>query len=87
MTHAGFRAEPSAATAPLHYTLELQPETAAQPWRAVLRPAVASAEATPGTQRPDAAEAPADALVFDTPLALARHLAQFLAPPRRPGLR
>lgn len=74
MTHAGPAPAP---TAPRHYTLELQPETAAQPWRAVLRPARAAVD-------PRAAE---DALVFDTPLALARHLAQFLAPPRRSGLR
>jgi hypothetical protein len=79
MTHAGPRAEPT-APAPLRYTLELQPETAAQPWRAVLRPAAAGFD-------PLAADDAPGALVFDTPLALARHLAQFLAPPRRPGLR
>ncbi len=77
MTDAGHRAEPPALAATLHYTLELQPETAAQPWRAVLRPAGAGVD-------PAAAD---DALVFDTPLALARHLAQFLAPLRRAGLR
>jgi hypothetical protein len=74
MTHAGTTPAPAA---PLRYTLELQPETAAQPWRAVLRPAGAGVD-------PAAAD---DALVFDTPLALARHLAQFMAPPRRCGLR
>lgn len=72
MTDAGPAPAPAAR---LHYTLELQPETAAQPWRAVLRRAGVD---------PAAAD---DALVFETPLALARHLAQFLAPPRRPGLR
>jgi hypothetical protein len=74
MTHAGTAPPPAA---PLRYTLELQPETAAQPWRAVLRPAGAGVDPA----------APDDALVFDTPLALARHLAQFMAPPRRYGLR
>lgn len=74
MTDAGTSPAPAA---PLHFTLELQPETATQPWRAVLQPAEAGGD-------PAAAD---DALVFDTPLALARHLAQFLAPPRRPGLR
>jgi hypothetical protein len=74
MTHAGTAPPPAA---PLHYTLELQPETAASPWRAVLRPAGVGVD-------PVAAD---DALVFDTPLALARHLAQFLVPPRRAVLR
>jgi hypothetical protein len=57
---------------PLHYELDVQPQTAARAWHAVLRPAGGE-----------------ECVEFDSPLALARHLAQFLTPnpqPRR-GLR
>ncbi len=56
----------------LHYELDVQPQTAARAWHAVLRRAGGE-----------------ECVEFDSPLALARHLAQFLIPnpqPRR-GLR
>lgn len=59
-------------TAPIHFELDVQPQTAILPWHAVLRRAG-------GDERVE----------FDSPLALARHLAQFLAPESNPqrGLR
>lgn len=56
------------------FELELQPQTAAQPWRATLR--------QPGSDR---------VVQFDSPLDLARHLAQLTldepTAPRHRGLR
>lgn len=59
----------------LHFSLDVQPQTPTSPWRAVLRPQPEGPDGQP--------------LEFDTPLALARYLAQFLLanPQRPPGLR
>jgi hypothetical protein len=59
----------------LHFSLDVQPQTPTSPWHAVLRP------------EPDGAGG--QALEFDTPLALARYLAQFLLanPQQQRGLR
>jgi hypothetical protein len=56
--------------AAVHFDLEVQPEHAGSPWRAVLKPRDGSA-----------------ARMFDTPLALARFVAQFLDPKEHGGLR
>jgi len=59
------------ATSLIHYELDVQPQTAARAWHAVLR------------------RADGESAEFDSPLALARHLAQFLVDDPRPrrGLR
>lgn len=56
--------------AALHFELEVQPETAGCPWRALLKPRNGE-----------------PAIEFDTPLALARYVAQFVQSYARGGLR